>query len=108
MKFWSKLGLAMLSQLLPFLNLSSRGWARMKPFSPLQEGWVGLSEGQSFCGLNSPGSGVQSIPEMAQGRAHRLAVSAPALPLSDPRGAAICTRGGFSALFLVAPGSEGR
>jgi len=52
----------------------------MKPFSPLQEGWVGLSEGQDFCGLNSPGRGVQSIPEMAQGRAHRLAVSVPALP----------------------------
>lgn len=47
----------------------------MKPFCPLQEGWVGLSEG-----LNSAGRGVQRTPDRAQGRAHRLAVSAPAPP----------------------------
>lgn len=43
MHCWSKLGLAMLSQLLPRLNLSSQGWARTKPFSPLQDRWVNLS-----------------------------------------------------------------
>lgn len=38
MKSWSKLGLATLSQLLPCLNLSSQGWVRTTPFSPLKEG----------------------------------------------------------------------
>lgn len=63
MKFWSKLGPAMLSQLLLFLNLSSRGWAKDETVfsSPGRMGrsFGGMTPGAEFLQAEFP---LQSVP----------------------------------------------